>query len=166
MSKFALSVFFAAALVLSQGAIARSNAAAVKVADDFQSKAAALSTSAANLVSMQADASPHDGELLALINSQMALVGVNVDGIVALSQLTAQMRDSRDLKLTRKYLAAHCDVLRQVTDPTVTYVKSVAYGVAAVAINAELEKITELAGDLEQHAVCTDKSFNPLARGV
>lgn len=164
--KIGLNVLLAVALLISHSAMAKSNSADLKVADDFQKQASALSATVANLNTMQTEASPHDAELLGLINNQMGLVSVNVDGIVALSQLSAQMRDSRDLKLTHKYLAAHCEVLLPLVNQSVTYARSVAHGVAAVAINAEIERVSEIASGIGGHPVCTDKKFNPLNRGL
>ncbi len=156
--------------VLSPPALAQSKATAVKAAagkpaDDFQKQALALSTATETLGAMQAKASPRDKEVLGIINAQLGVIGANVDAVVALSQLVSQMRDPRDLDLGRKYLAAHCDGLRKMVGPSVTYIKGVATGLAAVAINAEVAKATELAGGIGQHAVCTDKKFNPLSRG-
>ncbi len=159
-------IFVAMVLLGVHSTAAQKATALVSVADDFQKQASALSGVTTNLNKMQTEASPHDAELLGLITSQMALVGVNVDGVASLSQLAAQIRNSRDLGLTRKYLAAHCEVLLNLVGPSVTYVQRVATGVAAVAINAEIEKATELATTIGRHAVCTDKKFNPLAKGL
>lgn len=168
-------VVLAIALALSNAALAQSKAAPTKTApakaapgkpaDDFQKQALALSTATETLGTMRAKASPHDKELLGTINGQLGVIGAHVDGVVALSQLVAQMRDPRDLELSRKYLAAHCETLRSLVGPSVTYVKGLAAGVAAVAIIAELGKATELAGTIGQHPVCTDKKFNPLLKG-
>lgn len=163
-------VLLAVALALSQAALAQSRAAPAKPApgkpaDDFQKQALALSTATAALGTMRAKASPHDKELLGTINGQLGVIGAHVDGVAALSQLVAQMRDPRDLDLSRRYLAAHCETLRSLVGPSVTYVKGLAAGVAAVAIIAEIGKATELAGAIGQHPVCTDKKFNPLRQG-
>lgn len=168
--KHRLIVLLAIALALGQTALAQSKAAPAKSApgkpaDDFQKQALALSTTAETLGAMRTKASPHDKELLGIINGQLGVIGAHVDGVAALSQLVAQMRDPRDLELSRKYLAAHCESLRGFVGPAVTYVKGVAAGVAAVAITAEVGKATELAGAMGQHPVCTDKRFNPLSRG-
>ena len=160
------ALLFVVVVLAGHAVAATKHGAQPAVADDFQKQAYALSTVIANLNKMQSDASPHDAEMLRLITNQMALVGVNVDGVATLSQLAAPMRNAQDLGLTRKYLAAHCEVLLKVADPTVTYVKRVAEGVAAVAINAEIEKVSELTRAIGRHAVCTDKNFNPLVKGL
>ena len=165
-----LIMVLAMALALSQAVLAQSKApppklAAGKPADDFQRQALALSSATETLAAMQAKASPHDKEQLGRINGQLGVISANVDGVVALSQLASQMREPRDLELTRKYLAAHCEGLRKLVGPSVAYIKGLGSGVAAVAIIAEVGKAAELADSIGQHPVCTDKKFNPLNRG-
>lgn len=142
------------AVMAIQPALAQNKAAMVKAATDFQKQSTALAAILADLTARAAKASPNDKDMLTLITSQMALVDVSADGVLALGVVAAEVRDAGDMTIAKKYLAIRCKALKTRADGVAPYIGGLANNIAAPATAAEVNKGKDLIAQLPQQALC------------
>lgn len=151
--RFVLSAALLAVLAI-QPAMAQNKAAMVKAAADFQKQSSALATVLADLTARSAKASPNDKDMLKLINSQVALIDANADGVLALGVVAAEVRDAGDMAIAKKYLVIRCKALKSLADGVAPYIGGLANNIAAPATAAEVSKAKDLIAQLPQQALC------------
>lgn len=142
------------AIMAIQPALAQNKAAMIKAATDFQKQSTAVSASLADLTARTAKASPNDKDMLALITSQIALVDVSSDGVLALGVVAAEVRDAGDVAIAKKYLAIRCKALKTRADGVAPYLGGLANNIASPATAAEVNKAKDLIAQLPQQALC------------
>ncbi len=151
--RFVLSAALLAVLAI-QPAMAQNKAAMAKAAADFQKQSSALATVLSDLTARSAKASPNDKDMLKLINSQVALIDANADGVLALGVVAAEVRDAGDMAIAKKYLVIRCKALKSLADGVAPYIGGLANNIAAPATAAEVSKAKDLIAQLPQQALC------------
>ena len=143
------------AVMAIQPALAQNKAAMIKAATDFQKQSSAVAASLADLTERTIKASPNDKGMLTLITSQIALVDVSSDGVLALGVVAAEVRDAGDMAIAKKYLAIRCKALKTRADGVTTYIGGLANNIASPATAAEVNKAKDQIAQLPQQALCS-----------
>lgn len=138
-----------------QPVLAQNKAALIKATSDFQKQSTAVAASLADLTARTAKASPNDKDMLKLITSQIALVDVSSDGVLALGVVAAEVRDAGDVAIAKKYLAIRCKALKTRAEGIAPYIGGLANNIAAPATVAEVHKARDLIAQLPEQALCS-----------
>ena len=153
--RIARAALLGAAVVLAaQPALAQTKAVYAKSASDFYNASTAFSAALASLQKRTATASPHDKEMLTLINSQFSYVDATADGVLALGYVASEMSAPGDLAAAKKHLTKRCEALKRVSDSSGQYVTSLIAQLAAPAIIADANKAKDANAALGQAALC------------
>jgi hypothetical protein len=135
-------------------AMAQNKAAMAKAAAEFQKQSSALAASLSELTTRMGKASPNDKDMLKLITGQVALVDAHADGVLALGNVAADMRDAGDMAAAKKSLAIRCKALKSLSEGVTPYIGGLANNIAAPATAAEVNKAKELIAQLPQQPLC------------
>ena len=149
-----LSTTLLATTLLVQPALAQNKAAIGKSVTEFHKVSQGLAASLSDLAKRAGTASPNDKEMLKLVTNQLSLVDATADGVLALGEVAAEVRDAGDMAIAKKRLAPRCTALKSISEATGKYVGSLASNIAAVATSAEVNKSRDLVVQLGQHALC------------